>query len=344
MTDVRTPPGRIVVTGATGLLGGAVVRALLAAGHEVTALVRDRDKAGRLLPADERLSVLAGDITDPADYRRALPGASGIVHTAAYFREYYQPQPDLGRLHAVNVDAVATLLREAVDAGVRRVVHTSSINTIGRGSTEFPADENTPPPADWQRNGYRASKVRAEQAIAEFCAREQLTVPLVLPGWMWGPGDAGPTSAGRLFLAVAQGELRAVPRAGNHVVDARDVAAACVRALTHGIGLRRYVVAGSWYGLHDLVTGIAAATGATPPRQIPAGAALAFATALEYGAKLRGRPPVATREGVRVLLDGTRTRLSSARAQKELGVTFRPLAQTLSDEASWYREQGRVAS
>ncbi|BAJ28113.1 MULTISPECIES: NAD-dependent epimerase/dehydratase family protein [Kitasatospora] len=342
MNDVRPAPDRVVVTGATGLLGGAVVRALLAAGHQVTALVRDPEKAARLLPADTRITVATADITDPAAYRHALRGADAVVHTAAYFREYYQPGADHGRMHAVNVESVTALLREAVDAGVPTVVHTSSITTIGPGTPEAPADEDTPPPAHWERNGYRASKVRAERAVAEFGDREGLTVPLVLPGWMWGPGDDGPTSAGRLFLSVARGELRAVPRSGNHVVDARDVADTCVAALTRGRGLRRYAVAGSWYGLHDLVGGIAAATGRPAPREIPAAAALAFATVLEQGARLRGRPPVATREGVRVLLDGARTRISSARARQELGTAFRPLAETLADEARWYRDQGRL--
>ncbi|MGW8848361.1 NAD-dependent epimerase/dehydratase family protein [Streptomyces xiamenensis] len=347
MTTVH-PLRRVVVTGATGLLGRAVVGELLAREDavEVIAVVRDRAKAARLLPAPAagRLTVVTADITDPAGYRDALPGADAVIHTAAYFREYYAPGADARRLHAVNVDAVTTLLGEARAAGVPAVVHTSSINTLAPGSVRHPADENAGPPPRWERNGYRASKVRAEAAIARFCAEHpgELRVPLVLPGWMWGPGDEGPTSAGRLFLSVARGELRAVPRAGNHVVDARDVSLACVRAAERGAPLRRYIVAGRWQPLVDTTTGIALATGATPPRQIPAAAALAVAALLETSARLRGRPPVATREGVRALLDGNRTRISSARAQRELGVGFRPLAQTLADEAAWYRAGGAL--
>jgi dihydroflavonol-4-reductase len=339
------PPRRIVVTGATGLLGTAVVERLLTEGCEVTALVRDPAKAARQLPSGPRLSVVRADVTDPASYRATLPGAAAVIHTAAYFREYYQPDADLALLHATNVDAVTVLLHEAADAGVPAVVHTSSINTLAPGTAEHPADESAPPPRDWESNAYRASKVRAEQAVAAFGAkRPELRVPIVLPGWMWGPADAGPTSAGRLFLAVARGGMRAVPRAGNHVVDARDVAYALVRAVDHGRHLRRYIVAGRWQALSATCAGIAASVGVPAPRQIPAGAALAFATVLQAQARLRGVPPVATREGVRVLLDGNRTRITSARAQRELGVTFRPLQETFADMAAWYRRAGMLGA
>ncbi|MEW2121764.1 NAD-dependent epimerase/dehydratase family protein [Streptomyces sp. NPDC005474] len=336
--------GPVMVTGASGLLGTAVVRQLLGEGREVTALVRDTAKAARQLPAHPKLTVVTADIRKPETYRGALPGVAAVIHTAAYFREYYLPDADLPRLFATNVDAVTTLLREAVAAGVPAVVQTSSINTLGAGTEDNPANESADPPPDWERNAYRASKVRAEAAIRSFAQDPEYTgrirVPIVLPGWMWGPADAGPTSAGRLFLAVARGGIKAVPRAGNHVVDARDVAYSLVRAADQGEHLRRYIVAGRWQSLSATCAAVARATGVPAPRQVPARAAIAFATVLETKAKLRGTPPVATREGVRALLDGDRTRITSARAQRELGVTFRPLAQTLADTAAWYQRAG----
>ncbi|GLF96725.1 NAD-dependent epimerase/dehydratase family protein [Streptomyces yaizuensis] len=336
--------GRVVVTGATGLLGTAVVGRLLGEGREVTALVRDPMKAAYQFPAHPGLTVVTADVQRPETYRGTLPGAAAVIHTAAYFREYYLPDADLSRLFATNVDAVTTLLREAVAAGVPAVVQTSSVNTLGRGTAAEPADESAGPPQDWERNAYRASKVRAEAAIRAF-ARDpryagRIRVPIVLPGWMWGPADAGPTSAGRLFLAVARRGVRAVPRAGNHVVDARDVAYALVRAADRGEHLRRYIVAGRWHSLAVTCAAVARATGVPAPREVPSRAAIAFATVLEARARLRGTPPLATREGVRALLDGDRTRITSARAQRELGVTFRPLNETLADTAAWYHRAG----
>ncbi|MGH3683002.1 MAG: NAD-dependent epimerase/dehydratase family protein, partial [Natronosporangium sp.] len=216
-------PARSFVTGATGLLGSQLVGQLLAAGSEVAALVRDRQRAERLLPAHPALTVVHGDVTDLDSYRRHLAGIGTVFHTAAYFREYYQPGPDLERLDRTNVQAVEQLLYASADAGVPVLVHTSSTNVLGPGDRLI--DEDSPAyRGRRERNAYRASKLRAEQVVARCVARTGQRVMLVLPAWIWGPGDAGPTAAGRLFLAVARGELPAVPRAGNHLVDARDVA------------------------------------------------------------------------------------------------------------------------
>lgn len=337
---VDPAPARSLVTGATGMLGSQLVERLLAAGGAVTALVRDRRRGEELLPDHPALTVVTGDVTDLDSYRRHLPGLDAVFHTAAYFREYYQPAPDLDLLHRTNVAAVEELLYASADAGVPVVVHTSSTTVLERGAAKAVIDEDSPPSRDRPPNAYRASKLRAEAVVARCVARTGLRVPLVLPAWMWGPGDAGPTAAGRLFLAVARGELRAVPSAGNHLVDARDVADACLRAAARGRSGRRYVVAGRWHPLPAVCAEIASAVGRPAPRAVPVRATLAFTTLLEWQARLRRRPPIATRVGVRVLVEGDQIRYSSGRAERELGVRFRPLAQTVADEAAWYRDHG----
>ncbi|GGN59982.1 dihydroflavonol-4-reductase [Streptomyces albiflavescens] len=331
-------PRRVVVTGATGLLGSNTVRRLLDLGSEVTAVVRNPEPARSLLPDHKRLDLWQGDVLDVRSIARVLPGHDAVIHTAAYFREYYAPGGrDDALLTATNVDAVGELLRAAADAGVPVVVHTSSIGTLGTRPDGRPSDEDTPEGRRTRENGYYASKLSSEEVVRSFDARHGVRVPMVLPGWMWGPGDAGPTSAGRLFTSVARGELRAVPRAGNHVVDARDVADACVRAAVAGEHARRYIVAGTWVTLPEVCRLAARAAGVAPPREVPAHLALAVAAVLEATARLRGRTPPATREGVRALLEGNRRRVSSSRAVSELGVTFRPLHRTLHDQADWHR-------
>ncbi|MFJ1748728.1 NAD-dependent epimerase/dehydratase family protein [Streptomyces sp. NPDC088116] len=350
-TGLRTA----LVTGPTGLLGHAVVDRLLAGGTEVTAVVRDAERARDLLPDHPGLRLVAGDVTDIGSYAGALRGMDAVIHTAAYFREYYQPGHDVELLYRTNVDAVEDLLRAAVDAQVPAVVQTSSIAVLSRGDIHAPGDEDTPNGAPDQENHYRSSKIRAERMIdrfgQEFAAtygekygtEYGLRVPLVLPGWMWGPGDAGPTAAGRLFLAVARGEIKALPTAGNHVVDARDAAAVCVAAASRGAAGRRYIAGGSWYPLHDICAAVVRATGTgTVPRKLPSPAAMGLASALEWQAKVRGKEPVATRTGMRVLLEGHHRRVSSARAARELDVTFRPLEQTIADQAAWHRAHGQL--
>ncbi len=340
----RAAPRRALVTGATGLLGNAIVRELLAGGSEqVIALVRDRDRAAPLLPDDERVRIVLGDVTDVAGFSDELAGLDAVLHTAAYFREYYEPGNDPELLRRTNVDAVRDLLEAAARAEVPVVVHTSSSGTLGPTADGSAADEDTPPPAFGAKgNRYFQSKVHSEEVVRAFCAQHELRVPIVLPGWMWGPGDAGPTGSGRLFLAAARGELSAVPRAGNHIVDARDVALACVRAAADGASERRYIVAGEWHGLAEICGEIARVCAVRAPREVPARLAMAMAGLFELQGALLRRPPLATRTGVRTIVGDTNMRISSARAQRELGATFRPLPQTVVDEAAWYREHGSL--
>lgn len=339
MIDVITPPRTTLVTGATGLLGSNIVRVLLGLGAEVTALVRDADRARQLLPRSGGLRIIEGDVTRPETYLTALPGCAAVFHTAAYFREYSQPAgPDLDLLERTNVWAVMSLLDTALRSGVPVVVHLSSHGIMAPvpGGT---ADEKSPLTTK-PRNEYIASKIRAEDKVREFRRRNQLRIPVIRPAWMWGPGDAGPTSAGRLFLAVARGTLRFVPRSGNHVVDARDVAEAAVAAAVLGDG--EYIVAGTWRTLPDVCGEIVKITGSPLPRSIGPRTAFAVAATLEFQARLRRRPAVASRDGVRAMIEGTHRRVSSARAEQELGVAFRPIQQTLEDEAAWYRERGAL--
>ncbi len=334
-------PRLAVVTGATGLLGSNIVRALLAGGGEVTAIVRDPERARQLLPRADGLRLLAGDMRQVEGFASALRGVDAVFHTAAYFREYYQPTRDLALLRRINVDAVGELLRAASGAGVPTVVHISSSSAIDPPPGGVAATEDTPLLAH-ARNGYTASKVQAEDLVRAFREDHAMRVPVIVPGWMWGPGDAGPTSAGRLFLSIARRQLRAIPDAGNHMVDARDVAAACVRAAVDGC-TGRYIVGGVWRSLPEICFAVARATGVPPPRVVPMRVALSAVTVMEFQARLRGRQPTATRTGVRALIEGNRRRVSSARAEKEFGIASRPLEETLQDEAAWYHEHGLLA-
>jgi nucleoside-diphosphate-sugar epimerase len=329
----------VFVTGASGLLGGSVTRQLLAEGREVVALIRNAERARRILPANPRLRLLTGDLTQVDGFAAALRNVDGVIHTAASLREFFEPGFDPELLYRTNVVAVSDLLAASVEAAVPVVVHVSSTSTVGRAVNGVLADEDTPSPP--RQNEYHDSKLLAEQAIRRACAqRPQLRVPIIMPASLWGPGDGSPTATGSLFLGVARGELPALPRAGYYMVDARDVAAACVRALCDGVGLRRYIVAGVRWTLWEAGVEIARIVGARAPRALPARLTYPLAAAMELQAKLRRRPTVATRLGARILLERDRVRMSSQRAQQELCVSFRPFEQTLADQAAWYREAG----
>jgi dihydroflavonol-4-reductase len=332
---------RVAVTGATGLLGRSVVAELLAAGVEVTAIVRSRERAGQALGSHDALHLVEGDILDTTAWAPALRDTDAVIHTAAYFREYYQPRFNPQLLERTNVEAVAALVAAADDADVPVLVHISSSGTIGRASRGERADESTPPGKWVSRNHYYASKVRAEQLIDMLRATHRVRIPVVVPGWMWGPGDGAPTASGQMFVSIANRTVVGIPRVSVHIVDARDVAYACVRAA--GIGLsRRYIVAGQRHNLPAVGVQIAHLCDAPAPRPVPARIALATSGLLQLADRLRGRPPLVTPRATRVLTDAATQRISSARARNELGVTFRPIAETLSDEAQWFRQHGLI--
>jgi len=283
------------------------------------------------------VEVLAGDIRDVTSYERQLPGTDVVFHTAAYFRAYYGPGDHAALLRATNVDAVRDLLEAAARADVPTVVHTSSSGVLGARPDGRPSDETTAPSGLALRNAYFASKVAAEQVVPEAVARLPVRVPMVLPGWMWGPGDAAPTTAGQIVLEFLDRRLPVVPPGGAQVTDARDVARGMIAAAERGRSGERYAMLGPYASLAEVLRLLEAASGVTGPRlHVPGPVALAVATASEAVARVTGRPTVTTREGVRTLLD--RRTVSSARAQRELGVAFRPLAETVADTLAWLRD------
>jgi dihydroflavonol-4-reductase len=334
-------PARVAVTGATGLLGRSVVAELLAAGVEVVAIVRSRERASHALGAHHALHLVEGDVLDTTAWASALRDTDAVIHTAAYFREYYQPGFDPRLLERTNVEAVAALVAAADDADVPVLVHISSSGTIGPASRGGLADENTPPGKAARRNHYYASKVRAERLIDSLRATHRVRIPVLVPGWMWGPGDGAPTASGQMFVSIANGTVVGIPRVGVHIVDARDVAYACVRAARIGLN-RRYIVAGQRHELPAVGVQIARLCDAPAPRPVPARIALAASGLLQLSDRLRGRPPLVTPRATRVLTDAATQHISSARARDELGVTFRPIAETLSDEAEWFRQHGLI--
>lgn len=327
---------RVVVTGATGLLGGSVVGELLARGIEVVAIVRSEDRARRALGDHDGIDRVVADILDTDSLAPALRGADAVIHTAAYFREYYQPGSDLTVLERTNVGALAHLVAAADQADVHVFVHVSSAGAIGPAPRGVAADEETPPGKWSRRNHYYASKVRAERLVAGLRDEHRVRIPVVVPGWMWGPGDGAPTPSGQMFLSIANGTARGVPRLRAHIVDARDVAHACVQAagVAHN---RRYVVAGQRQELPVLAAHIARLCGVPAPRPVSPRLALAASGPLQLVDRLRGRPALVTPRATRVLIDAASQQLSSARAHAELGVTFRRITETLDDEAQWFR-------
>ncbi len=328
---------RVFVTGATGLLGGNIVNAFLAAGHAVKALARDPSKAAGLYgPGD--VSVVRGDLSDAGGFARELAGCELVVHAAAYFREYYGPGKHWDMLYRTNVDGTRDVLQACADQGVGKVVYISTSGLIGPPRTGRVSDESTPPGRRTHENLYFRSKLLAEEAIVEWNREHPMPVVHILPGWMFGPGDTGPTGSGRMVLDFLARKLPGAPPGRASVVDARDVADAVVRAAERGRAGERYLVAGRPVTLKEILETLARVSGVAAPRlRLPYRAMLGFAHVSQFVSRVTGAPTLVTPEAIKTLQEDYD--MSSAKAVRELGVTFRPLDETLRDEIAWFRQR-----
>lgn len=327
---------RTFVTGSTGLLGNNLVRALLAAGHEVFALARSKEKAQRQL-GDTAARVVVGDMKDVAGFASALDGVDVLFHTAAYFREYYTPGDHAAIVDRLNVAATMQLAQAAHARGVKKMVDTSSSGIIGLKPDGSPGDEETPMWPGSRKNLYFDSKRKVEPLLRAFAQEKGFFIASALPGWMWGPYDAGPTPSGQIVLdALAHKLPPAVPPGGATAVDARDVAAGMLRIAEAGRSGERYILADGFVDLGELLVNLSALAGTKPPKmRIPYVGALAIAAVAETWSRITGKASAISIEGIRLM--HARLQVTSAKAQRELGVTFRPFSVTLADSVAWIK-------
>ncbi|MBK1842875.1 SDR family oxidoreductase [Azospirillum sp. YIM B02556] len=328
------------VTGATGLLGNNLVRELIAEGWRVRALVRSPEKAARQF-AELDLEIVTGDMLDVPGFVDALRGVDVVFHTAAYFRDSYKGGRHWDALHAANVEGTRALLEHAWKAGVRRFVHTSSVAVL-RGAPGEIIDE-TMLRNERDADDYYRSKILADRVVLDFLnTHPDFWAAMVLPGWMHGPGDIGPTSAGQTVLDVALERLPGVPPGSFSVVDARDVARAMILANRRGRRGERYLAAGRHMTMTDLLPLIAQATGAkAPTRRIPMILLHLIGAGNELYARMTGKPVLLSWAMARtVATENDRSRYDSAKSERELDLKFRPVIETFRDEVAWFRANG----
>ena len=328
------------VTGATGLLGNNLVRLLLERGWTVKALARSSEKAAKQF-RHLNVEVIEGELATIDGWAAGLRDVNAVFHAAAYFRESFSGGSHREALIETNVVGTRRLLQVANSAGVRQFVQVSSIAVL-HGPRGTVIDETMARPEN-ERDDYYRSKILSDKEVDAFlAAHPDFYAVFVLPGWMHGPGDSGPTSAGRMSLDFVKGKLPGVPPGTVSVVDARDVAAAAIAALERGRRGERYLAAGRSMDMKTLFAEMEGVTGVAAPRRRIAPATLYLVAALqELRARWMNTPALLSWATVRLLMqeDG-RSTFSSQKVRDELGIEFRPLRQTLHDEVSWYQEHG----
>ena len=326
-------PGLCLVTGATGFVGSAVARALLATGHEVRVLARPNSNRRNL--DDLSVEVAEGSLEDAASLARAAAGCRYLFHVAADYRLWVT---DPEAMRRANVEGTRLLMRAALDAGVDRVVYTSSVATLGL-VPEGPADETAPSRVEDMIGPYKRSKFEAEEVVRDLVSKGGLPAVIVNPSAPVGPRDRKPTPTGRLILEAARGQMPGYVDTGLNIVHVDDVAAGHLAAAEMGCVGERYILGGENLPLATILAEVARAAGQRAPRiRIPYAIAYSAAIGAELTARLRGNEPFITRDGVRMARK--RMYFTSAKASRKLGYKPRPARVAIADAVGWFKANG----
>jgi len=334
MTESFIPqPTLALVTGATGFVGSAVARKLLAAGFKVRLLTRKGSDRRNLAGLDAE--IVEGDLTDASSLKRAVVGCGAVFHVAADYR-LWAPNPE--ELYQSNVEGTRALIAAAVEARVGRIVYTSSVAVLGIPKDGTPGDENTPVTVANMIGHYKRSKFLAEELAREF-AGKGAPVVIVNPSTPIGPRDVKPTPTGRVVRDAAAGRMPAYVDTGLNVAHVDDVADGHLLAYFKGRIGERYVLGGTDMSLREILETIADIVGRKPTKiRLPHAAVMPVAYFAEALSRFTDKPPVATVEEIR--MSKKRMFFSCEKAKRELGYAPRPARAALEDAVSWFRENG----
>ncbi len=326
---------KTLITGASGFVGSAVLRRLIEAGHSVRALIRQHSDRRNL--DGLRVEICFGDLTDRRSLDRALAGCSTLFHVAADYR-LWVPQPR--SIYECNVNGTRNIMSAAAEAGVTRIVYTSSVATLGLTGDGTPADEDTPVSLADMIGDYKRSKFLAEAEVKRMAKEQRLPVVIVNPSTPVGPRDIKPTPTGRIIVDAVSGRMPAYVDTGLNLVHVDDVATGHVLALERGKIGERYVLGAVNLTLKQILTGLANITGGRPPRiRLPHNVVLPLAYLSEGWAWIAGgKEPRITRVGVR--LAKKRMFFSTQKARRILGFQPRPVEEGLREAVDWFRKNG----
>jgi len=283
------------------------------------------------------LEIVTGDIRDRESLYRGLRGCDALFHVAADYR-LWAPRPKA--MYMTNVQGTRNVMIAAARLGVKRVVYTSSVATLGHSRDGSPADETTPVTLADMIGHYKRSKFLAEAEVRRFAAETGLPVVIVNPSTPIGPRDARVTPTGQMILQAASGRMPAYVDTGLNLVHVDDVARGHLLAFEQGRCGERYILGACNMTLKEILTALGTITGNPKPRfRLPHNLILPFAYVVESLARLAGgAEPLLTVDGVR--LAKRKMFFTEAKAKRELGYTTRPVIQALKDAVAWFTENG----
>ncbi len=327
---------KVLVTGASGFVGSAVVKALVETGYSVRALLRRTSPRINLAKLD--VEIVEGDVCDPKSVARALCGVSSLFHLAADYRLWTR-EPEA--LMQTNREGTRILMQAALAAGIERVIYTSSVATIALPPNGGSADETMRHTECSVIGAYKRSKVAAERLVENMIETDHLPAVIVHPSTPIGPRDIKPTPTGRIIVEAACGHVPGYVDTGLNLVHVDDVAAGHVAALRQGKIGEHYILGGQNVPLVTMLGEVACLNDRKPPwMHLPRTLLYPLALVSEATAHVTGREPFLTVDGLH--MSKQKMFFSSAKAERDLGYRARPYREALVEAVGWFREHGYV--
>lgn len=326
---------KAVITGATGLVGANLAALLCERGDDVYCTRRASSRVDHL----EGLPIrwVEADVTEADSLARAFRGAEAVFHCAAHVAVRTPATP---AMVATNVEGTRRVADAVRRAGVRRLVHCSSVAACAVSTDGSPVTEETPWnfPEHGMGDGYATTKHRAEAVVRE-AVRAGLDAVIVNPCYMFGPYDARPSS-GRLAMEVLKGRVPAYPTGWSNFVDVRDVARGMIAAWERGRPGERYILGGVCLPYRRVMETVAEIGGVRPPRvPLPRWAAMAAGLAGEVAQRFTDRDLALSRSVARHSYKKEYV-YAWNKAERELGYRIGPLEDAIADCIGWWRKAG----
>jgi dihydroflavonol-4-reductase len=324
----------VVVTGATGHVGANLVRALVAQGRPVRCLVHNQTAALEGL----NVELVRGDVCDVESLYSTFLGADVVYHLAAVISLSMSDWP---RVEKINVGGPRNVIEACRRAGVRRLVHFSSIHAYAQDPLSVPIDESRAMSGSNKCPPYDRSKCAGELLVRE-AVKQGLNAVIINPTAVLGPYDFGPSHQGQAIIAIAQNTLPALVTGGFDWVDVRDVVAGAMRAEATAPTGSRYLLSGHWASVCDMAQIIGEITGTVGKKFVcPLWLARAGAPVMQGLSRMNGKRPLYTSVSLKDLQSNKN--ISHAKAARELGYEPRPFRETLEDTLRWFKENGKLA-
>ena len=326
---------RALVTGATGFVGAAVARRLAFEDIRVRALVREKSNLVNVSMLN--IEITTGDLNDVDSLKRAVVGCDVVFHVAADYRLWAQNPNEIVR---TNVEGTRNIIDASCNYGVKKIIYTSSVATLGTRKDGTPANECTRVSLSDMIGEYKKSKYLAEREVEKLIKIKRAPVVIVNPSTPIGPGDQKPTPTGRFIIRAASGKMPAFVDTGLNIVHVDDIAEGHILAMKHGIIGEKYILGGENMTLKEILVIIANLRGHKPPFiKLSHNLILPIAWISENWTKVTGgKHPMCSIDEVKMARK--KMFFSSERAQRELGYTWGSPNDAISDSLGWFEQHG----